>query len=83
MSEASNDKRKCDIFTKGSHHRNLSVIKIILPGERKLYHKPEQSVFSVIQQPTGQAINHGASKTDVPRVKSFTEWLPPSLLAIF
>ena len=25
MSEASNDKRICDLFTKGSHHRNLTV----------------------------------------------------------
>ena len=29
MSEASNDKRICDLFTKGSHHRNLSVICLV------------------------------------------------------
>ena len=30
MSEASNDKQICDLFTKGSHHRNFSVICKIL-----------------------------------------------------
>ena len=29
MSEASNDKRICDLFTKGSHHHNLSVICLV------------------------------------------------------
>ena len=46
----------------------MSGAKFILPGERKSHYEPEQSVFSVIQQPTGpQATNHGLSKTDVPR----------------
>ena len=45
----------------------MSGAKFILPGERKSHHEPEQSVFSVIQQSTGSATNHGASKTDVPR----------------
>ena len=27
--EASNDKQICDLFTKGSHHRNLSVICLV------------------------------------------------------
>ena len=29
MSEARNDKRICDLFTKGSHNRNLSVICLV------------------------------------------------------
>ena len=45
----------------------MSGAKFILPGERKSHHEPEQSVFSVIQQPMGPATNHGASKTDVLR----------------
>ena len=45
----------------------MSGAKLILPGERKLHHEPEQSVLGTIQQPTGPATNHGFSKTDVPR----------------
>ena len=45
----------------------MSGAKFILPVERKSHHEPEQSVFSVIQQSTGSATNHGASKADVPR----------------
>ena len=41
--------------------------KFILPGERKSHHELEQSVFSVIRQSMGPVINHGLSKTDVPR----------------
>ena len=29
MSEESNDKRICDLFTKGSHHHNLSAIYLM------------------------------------------------------
>ena len=45
----------------------MSGAKFILPAERKSHHKPDQSIFSVIQQSTGSATNHGASKTDIPR----------------
>ena len=70
MSETSNDKRICDLFTKGSHHRNLSDMsgaEFILPGERKSHHELKQSVFSVIQQPKGPTTSHGLGKTDVSR----------------
>ena len=74
MSEASNDKLVCDLFTKGSQHRNLSVImsaaKFILPGKRKSHHELKQSVSSVIQKPKGPTTNHGLGKTDVPRSES-------------
>ena len=39
MSEASNDKRICDLFTKGSHHRNLSVICLV----QNLYYQGKES----------------------------------------
>ena len=38
-SEASNDKRICDLFTKGSHHRNLSVICLV----QNLYYQGKES----------------------------------------
>ena len=39
MSEASNDKRICDLFTKGSHHRNLSEICLV----QNLYYQGKES----------------------------------------
>ena len=39
MSEASNDKRICDLFTKDSHHRNLSVICLV----QNLYYQGKES----------------------------------------
>ena len=39
MSEASNDNRICDLFTKGSHHRNLSVICLV----QNLYYQLNES----------------------------------------
>ena len=39
MSEASYDKRICDLFTKGSHHRNLSVICLV----QNLYFQGKES----------------------------------------
>ena len=39
MSEASNAKRICDLFTKGSHHRNLSVICLV----QNLYYQLNES----------------------------------------
>ena len=39
MAEASNDKRICNLFTKGSHHRNLSVICIV----QNLYYQGKES----------------------------------------
>ena len=39
ISEASNDKRICDLFTKGSHHRNLSVICLV----QNLYYQGKES----------------------------------------
>ena len=39
MSEASNDKQICDLFTKGSHHRNLSVICLV----QNLYYQGKES----------------------------------------
>ena len=39
MSEASNDKRICDLFAKGSHHRNLSVICLV----QNLYYQGKES----------------------------------------
>ena len=38
MSEASNDKRICGLFTKGSHHRNLSVICLV----QNLYYQEKE-----------------------------------------
>ena len=39
MSEATNDKRIWDLFTKGSHHRNLSVICLV----QNLYYQGKES----------------------------------------
>ena len=39
MSEASNDKRICGLFTKGSYHRNLSVICLV----KNLYYQGKES----------------------------------------
>ena len=39
MAEASNDKRICNLFTKGSQHRNLSVICIV----QNLYYQGKES----------------------------------------
>ena len=39
MSEASNDKRICDLFNKGSHYRNLSVICLV----QNLYYQGKES----------------------------------------
>ena len=39
MSEASNDKRICDLCTKGSHHRNLNVICLV----QNLYYQGKES----------------------------------------
>ena len=45
----------------------MSGEKFILQEKRKSHYELEQSVFSVVQQPTGPATYHGLSKTDVPR----------------
>ena len=39
MSKASNDKRICDLFTKGSHHHNLNVICLV----QNLYYQGKES----------------------------------------
>ena len=69
MSEASNDKRICDLFTKGSQDHNLSVICLV----QNLYYQGKESrimnlnsLYLVIKQSTGPATNHSLSKTDVP-----------------
>ena len=59
MSEASNDKQICDLFSKGSHHPNLSVICLVQNlyyqgKERKLHHEPEQSVLGTFNKPRDQ-----------------------------
>ena len=65
MSEASNDKRICDLFTKGSHttlfESDMSGAKFLLPEERKSHHKLEQSVLGTIQQLMGPATNHSVN----------------------
>ena len=70
MSEASNDKRICGLFTKGSHNRNLSEICLV----QTLYYQGKEShtmslnsLFTVIQQPKGPTTSHGLGKTDVSR----------------
>ena len=54
MIDASKDKRIVNLFTRGSHHRNLSEIYIvqnsISSGEGKSQHKPKQSLFGAIQE---------------------------------
>ena len=47
MSEASNDKRICDLFTKGSHHRNLSVICLV---QNLFYQVKESHTMSLNSQ---------------------------------
>ena len=53
MSEASNDKRICDPFTKGSHHRNLSVICLV----QNLYYQGKES----------RTMRHGVEELEVMR----------------
>ena len=47
MSEASNDKRICDLFTKGSHHRNWSVICLV---QNLFYQRKESRTMSLNSQ---------------------------------
>ena len=46
MTQATKDSKICDLFTKGSHHRNLlsplSGSKFVLPWQGKSYHEPQQ-----------------------------------------
>ena len=54
MIDASKDKRIVNLFTRSSHHRDLSEIYIvqnsISSGEGKSQHKPKQSLFGAIQE---------------------------------
>ena len=54
MIDASKDKRIVNLFTRDSHHRNLSEIYIvqnsISSGEGTSQHKPKQSLFGAIQE---------------------------------
>ena len=62
MIDASKDKRIVNLFTRGSHHRNLSVIYIVQnlfhqgKGSRNIY-KPKRSLSDVIQESTRQIAN--------------------------
>ena len=47
LSEASNDKRICDLFTKGSHHRNLKVICLV---QNLYYQGKERCTMSLNSQ---------------------------------
>ena len=59
MIDASKDKRIVNLFTRGSHHRNLSVIYIVQnlfhqgKGSRNIY-KPKRSLSDIIQESTRQ-----------------------------
>ena len=53
MQELSNDQRITNLFTKGCHHRNLSVIFILQnifhPGKRTERHEIELPLFGDVQ----------------------------------
>ena len=73
MSETSNDKRICDLFTKGSHHHNLSVICLV---QNLYYQEKESRTMSLYSQylvlfnnPLGPATGLGLGKTDAPRTE--------------
>ena len=73
MSETSNDKRICDLFTKDSHHHNLSVICLV----QNLYYQGKESCtmslnsqyLVLFNNPLGKATGLGLGKTDVPRTE--------------
>ena len=70
MSEASNDKRICDLFTKGSHHCNLSVIclqNLYYLGKESRTMSLNSQYLVVFNNP--RETNHGLSKTNVPRTE--------------
>ena len=58
MMEAGKDNRILNLFTKGSHHRNLSVhylrcAKSIPPRQKQPKHQLKQSLLGVSQEPSG------------------------------
>ena len=71
MIDASKDKRIVTLFTRGSHHRNQSVIYIvqnsISSGEGKSQNKPKQSLFGAIQESTSQIANLDSCQASVSR----------------
>ena len=50
MIEAGKDNRIVNLFTKGSHHRNLSVIYIV---QNLFQHQLKQSLLGVVQESSG------------------------------
>ena len=69
MIDASKDKRIVNLFTRGSHHRNLSVIYIVQnlfhQGIREPQHKPKQPLSGVIQESTRQIANLDSGEANV------------------
>ena len=88
MIDASKDKRIVNLFTRGSHHRNLSVIYIVQnlfhqgKGSRNIY-KPKRSLSDIIQESTrqiadldcGQAWENGFLFKSIRRGCKNTLWL--------
>ena len=76
MIDASNDKGIVSLFTRGSHHRNLSVIYIMQnlfhqrKGSRR-QHKPKRPLSGVIQESTRQIANLDSGEANVSRADGF------------
>ena len=71
MIDASKDKRIVNLFTCGSHHRNLSVIYIVQSrfhqGKGSRSNKSKQSLSGVIQESTRQIANPDSGEANVSR----------------
>ena len=66
MIDASKEKRNVNLFPRGSHHRNLSVIYTV----QNLFQpqrKPKQSLFDTIQESTRQITNLDSGQANVSR----------------
>ena len=75
MIDASKDKRIVNLFTRGSHHRNLSEIlyraEPISSGEGKSQHKPKRSLIAAIRESTRQIAKLDSGQGNVSRANLF------------
>ena len=74
MIDSSKDKRIVDLFTHGSHDRNLSEIYIaqnLFHQGKKSQHKPKRSLFAAIQESTRQIAKLDSGQAKVSQALTY------------
>ena len=74
MSECSKDQRVPDLFTRGSHHKGISVLyltqNLFPPGKLSRTISLNSHYFIILKKPTGFLRNCNISQTNVPWTNS-------------